>query len=269
MKNVKSMDYMGAIIGLKKVIDLQSFSKASVEIGISQPALSKRVKNLEYLYNEVIIKKQNGKIKLTAIGEIIYEEATQFEQINKQTINKINEVKQNKPIAEVGLMEQLYLNYEETLTKLNYKYVHFKNINSLRRSFDYKNIESILVIKNELNLFMHQKHELIKQIKVKLFVHKNNKMSKISLKEVREMEQLYYQPHYIASLFPEFLNKNNLLSNKFEYIENLEVIVAELSINPHKIWLVTENCKIDDKYLAKIKELEISLPTIDLYLLTK
>ncbi len=269
MKYIKSMDYMGAIIALKKVVDQQSFSKASVEIGISQPALSKRVKNLENLFEEKLIVKKSGQINLTAIGQIIYEEAVQFEQIDEQIVNKINETKEKKVKNNIGILEQLYLNYEDTFNSLNYEYIFHKNVKSLRKNFDNKKLENILVTKDELNLFVHSKQKLVKQLHIKLFIHKSNKLSKILTKEINQMQQLFYQPEERVSLFPEFLNKHHLLSNNFEYIENFEVLIAELAINPQKIWLTTDDCYVSAKYQELIKEIEVKVPTVDIYMLSK
>ncbi len=160
MKNTRSMDYMGAIIGLKKVIDIQSYSKASVEMEISQPALSKRVKNLETLYGEKLIIKKNNIMSLTPVGKILYEEAEQFERINQLTREKINLKKSQVNQKRIGISEQLYLNYVIHNKNSSYEYITFEDDKKLRKAFENNDLDGILTCQKDINLFAFEQKKI-------------------------------------------------------------------------------------------------------------
>ena len=52
-----------------------SFTQASKELHISQPAITKHIQELESTYNTQLFSRQKGKISLTRQGEILLEHA--------------------------------------------------------------------------------------------------------------------------------------------------------------------------------------------------
>ncbi len=270
MKNTRSMDYMGAIIGLKKVIDIQSYSKASVEMEISQPALSKRVKNLETLYGEKLIIKKNNIMSLTPVGKILYEEAEQFERINQITREKINLKKSQVNQKKIGISEQLYLNYVIHNKNSSYEYITFEDDKKLRKAFENNELDGILTCQKDINLFAYEQKKLVSMIDIKFYISKRKFNEKpINNDSIKNQQQLIYQPSHLSSLLTEYLINLNVLSQTFEYVDNYDIMFAKLILNPNLVCVTTSVNEIPSKYLDEIIDLDIPVEKIKIYLLEK
>jgi len=71
------------------VVRERSFSKASMKLGVSQPAVTQQIKYLEkYLDTKLVDRKKSG-IKLTAAGEELYKVAIELEGAVVQAENKL------------------------------------------------------------------------------------------------------------------------------------------------------------------------------------
>ncbi|MBC1540348.1 LysR family transcriptional regulator [Listeria seeligeri] len=73
-----------------RVVELKSFTKASEELHISQPAVSLQLKKLEQQYDTELIYRQAKKFVLTATGEKLYHRAKQLEGLYKQVEDEIS-----------------------------------------------------------------------------------------------------------------------------------------------------------------------------------
>lgn len=73
-----------------RVVELKSFTKASEELHISQPAVSFQLKKLEQQYDTELIYRQAKKFVLTATGEMLYHRAKQLEGLYKQVEDEIS-----------------------------------------------------------------------------------------------------------------------------------------------------------------------------------
>lgn len=73
-----------------RVVELKSFTKASEELHISQPAVSLQLKKLEERYDTELIYRQAKKFVLTATGEMLYHRAKQLEGLYRQVEDEIS-----------------------------------------------------------------------------------------------------------------------------------------------------------------------------------
>ncbi len=271
MKKTRSMDYMGAVLGFKKVFDMQSYSKASLALEISQPALSKRVYNLEKLYNTDLIIKKNGTMTLTKVGKLIYDEAVQFEKIYKDTEEKIKRCKSSTKKKMIGIDEQVYLNFIND--EKNYKdieFIRYDNEHKMRKNFESKVIDGLIVQDSCLNRFAHGYRHNFATVEVQFYVHSQNEnVQKENLKFITSNKQLIFQRNNMSSLLTQFLNDNKLLNNDFEYIDNYDIMYAKMLLSKEQVCITTNQKPIPTKYLDIVKEIKLDVPSIDLYLITK
>ncbi len=72
-----------------------SFTKAAEALHISQPAVSKHIKELEAHFSVRLFEREGNKIFLTAEGEILYESSLKIFDIYNQTEYKLNALKNN------------------------------------------------------------------------------------------------------------------------------------------------------------------------------
>ncbi|MEM7453504.1 MAG: LysR family transcriptional regulator [Planctomycetota bacterium] len=68
-----------------------NFTRAAIEIGISQPALSRSVQRLEAAVGEPLFERQPRGVKLTAIGEFFLVRANQIRDLVEDTFAELNE----------------------------------------------------------------------------------------------------------------------------------------------------------------------------------
>ena len=82
-----------------QVYACRSYSKAADVLGVSQPAISQSVKTLEDELGTVLLTKSNGKLALTAAGDIVY-------NATKRIMNEIDAM--NAHLADLNRTTMLY-----------------------------------------------------------------------------------------------------------------------------------------------------------------
>jgi len=129
------------------VAKCQNITKASKELYISQPALSKSIKNLETQLNCDLFKRSKKGVTLTQAGEILYKCVNDVMASLENTNNVIKSLsKLNSEILNIGIDKTLMNNFllpylnsfleENTNTKLNIIGGSFKDkINNVRNSY--------------------------------------------------------------------------------------------------------------------------------------
>jgi DNA-binding transcriptional LysR family regulator len=75
-----------------EVAKLNSFTKASESLHITQPNISRMVKNLEEELGTALIDRSTKQLQLTDAGKIVYEEGQQIEQIINRIAIKISDL---------------------------------------------------------------------------------------------------------------------------------------------------------------------------------
>lgn len=88
-----------------EVATQKSFTKASENLFISQPAISKSIKSLEENYKAKLFDRQGLKVTLTPIGKLLYEKLLKVKDIQEQTEFEISYLKdklQAKGVLKLG-----------------------------------------------------------------------------------------------------------------------------------------------------------------------
>jgi DNA-binding transcriptional LysR family regulator len=88
-----------------EVATQKSFTKASENLFISQPAISKSIKSLEENYKAKLFDRQGLKVILTPIGKLLYEKLLKVKDIQEQTEFEISYLKdklQAKGVLKLG-----------------------------------------------------------------------------------------------------------------------------------------------------------------------
>ncbi|TDO28179.1 LysR family transcriptional regulator [Sediminibacterium goheungense] len=71
----------------------KSFSKASQSLFITQPAISKHIRNLEEQYATQLFERKGSGIELTEAGKMLYEKLAEVKMIQEQTAFEISAIK--------------------------------------------------------------------------------------------------------------------------------------------------------------------------------
>ncbi|WP_163528240.1 LysR family transcriptional regulator [Halobacillus ihumii] len=73
------------------VIELQSFTKASKTLNLSQPTVSFHIKNLEKFYQSTLIDRSPKRFQLTQTGELVYQRARQVLGVIDKSRTEVND----------------------------------------------------------------------------------------------------------------------------------------------------------------------------------
>ncbi|WP_318614880.1 LysR family transcriptional regulator [Sporosarcina sp. YIM B06819] len=165
------------------IVDQMSFSKAAEKLHISQPSLSKAMKNMESELGFQLIERDTRNIRLTEAGEILYDRALhlllEMEIVNKEMqevklvgkgeirLGMIESVKHwipkvlsqyNKKFPEVNITLTEVLSGEDVKTSLRKYETHAVITNQLVKEID---IETIPLYNEKLVLVLHESHPLV------------------------------------------------------------------------------------------------------------
>ncbi len=91
-KNI-TMQQMEALI---KLVEERSFSRAAKKMYLTQPSLTKHIKNLEELVNARVVNRKNTGISLTPEGKILYDYARRIFKLMGEAKEKIERVREDE-----------------------------------------------------------------------------------------------------------------------------------------------------------------------------
>lgn len=84
------------------VVDLRSFTKAAVSLGVTQPAVSAQIKRLQFLIGDDIFDRSAQGITLTPHGEIVISYARRLLALNDQIVHLGGADQRNELLIRVG-----------------------------------------------------------------------------------------------------------------------------------------------------------------------
>ena len=166
-----------------KLIDTGSYSKVAEKLNLTQPAVSMQIKFLEEKFDTDLIIKENGKLKLTPPGKIIYSEAKKiinsWEKINYRVEESKNKSYRKIIIGSSTIPSEYLL--PDILAKLEAEEIDLKS--SIKVGDSGEMIE--LLEKNKVDIIIvgykpdNSKYEVkeIENDKLKLIVPKNHKFA--------------------------------------------------------------------------------------------
>lgn len=249
-------------------------TKASLELCISQPAISQSIRKLEEQLGGTLFLRSNKGMELTEEGKMFYEYVKDaLELIN----NAENEFTSFKDLS-IG---EIKIGCSTTLTKL----VLLDAIEKFHKDFPGITFN----IKNELtsNLILDLQKGKLDFV---IFNEGNVKETNVSLEKISELKQGFiYNPNYYEDNIKNFKELNNyplilqnkesnsrkfldslLLKNNIILLPSMEVVSQALVVDFTNIGLGIEFTIIDlaKKNYKNLKELKInkSIPNIDIYI---
>lgn len=73
------------------IVDAKSLNQAAQILNITQPALSRKIKKLEYRYGIQLFDRKGKRLLLTSAGKLCYDYAVQVRELEKRLLLRINE----------------------------------------------------------------------------------------------------------------------------------------------------------------------------------
>lgn len=183
----------------------KSFSKASQLLFISQPAISKHIRNLEEQYATRLFERKGVSIDLTEAGRLLYEKLTEVKAIQDQTefeLSAIKDLLQVKGTLKLGASTTVALYIlPKVLSAFQSRYPQIV-INLLNR-----NTEIVLqaLLNGEINLGIVEGRSKLTQVSHRPFITDNvvavcSRKSAIARKKQYELNELLQLPLAIREM---------------------------------------------------------------------
>lgn len=182
-----------------EVAKQKSFSKASQLLFISQPAISKHIRNLEEQYATRLFERKGVSIELTEAGRLLYDKITEVKAIQDQTefeLSAIKDLLQVKGTLKLGASTTVALYIlPKVLSAFQSRYPQIV-ITLLNR-----NTEIVLqaLLNGEINLGIVEGRSKLTQVSHRPFITDKvvavcSKKSAIAKKKQYELEELLHLP---------------------------------------------------------------------------
>ncbi|MCF8477121.1 MAG: LysR family transcriptional regulator, partial [Pseudolabrys sp.] len=84
------------------VVDLRSFTKAAISLGVTQPAVSAQIKRLQFLIGDDIFDRSTHGVRLTPHGEIVISYARRLLSLNDQIVHLGGNPPRHELVIRVG-----------------------------------------------------------------------------------------------------------------------------------------------------------------------
>ncbi|WP_267405458.1 MULTISPECIES: LysR family transcriptional regulator [unclassified Chryseobacterium] len=210
------------------VASRSSFTKASEELNISQPAVTKHIKEIENQLNTKLFDRKGTSIQLTQSGRILFEYAEKIRNIYRDLefeINQINQQHKGKLIIGASTTVAQYI-LPEILAKFNSYYKDIKiellthNTEIISELLKEGKIDlGIIEGESQSNYFDYQ---IFKPDEIVLVAKTNHSLANktLNLKDLYDLE-LIFREQGSGSL--EFIQ--NRLKKKGINIENLNIVM--------------------------------------------
>ena len=114
-----------------------SFTKASQELFVSQPAITKHIQELETYYQARLFDRQGNKISLTKAGELLLKHSEKILDDYKQLEYKQLELLQNlvRQLKDYYTSQMWGFNYTDTIGSVCQRFYNLTNDSSIRALF--------------------------------------------------------------------------------------------------------------------------------------
>ncbi len=231
----------------------QSFTKASGELYLSQSALSKAIKNLEFELGVTLIDRTSNKFKLSSEGVILYENGNlTLESINKKFEELIDSISSEKGSLKIGVPPVISTVYFTTIThKFSKLYPEInltileEGAENVRSEVEKGNIDIGVIIlpfeDNEFDIFPVFKGENVAVVNKK---HPLAKEESIDLEKLKDEKFIILNSTYMlynriiencdkAGFVPNVIST----SSQWDYITEMVALNHCVSILPKQIVL--------------------------------
>jgi len=241
----------------KIVADEENITKASKILNISQPAITKHIKNLEDTLNFKVFERTNKGLNLTQKGRKIYEEI-------KEPVSILDNIyKKYSSTSEIclGIHAAMLSSY---FNEKIMKFINNKNINVMNYNTDemLEKLES-----QEIDIAISKKHPTYKNDKIEFiqlgFLHDIIVANSNTLKanEIITIEQLkeseLYLPRVNSVTTMNFFDSINISESEFKHIRNISYIAMLQSIkNNDGVGLITKEYverELENKEVVEVK----------------
>ena len=244
----------------KTVADEENITKASKKLNISQPAITKQIKNLETILNINLFDRTNTGVKLTQNGRNIYEEIKEHVIALENVYKKYSQTR------------KIYLGIHAAMLNKNFdeKITHFINEENQNINVMNYNTDEMLskLEKQEIDIAISKKHPTYNNEKIEfiklgelhdvLIVNSTSNWvnKKLSIDDFKNIE--LYLPRYNSVTAINFFESTGLNESDFKSIRNISYITMLdiIKKNNNAIGLITKEYIMEELANKSIIEID-------------
>lgn len=244
----------------KIVAEEENITRASEKLNISQPAVTKRIRNLESALNIKLFDRSNKGLKLSELGKKIYNEINSSVNV----LEKVEAKYGNARIINIGTHATVF---NKVLGKNIAKYIKENRdvkINIDRSDLDklfskLENQEIDIIVSKKDKRYKNEKIEFIKLMDLHDILIMNSEYNKfdkkVSLEDIKE--KILYMPRKSSLTTQNFfesiknLDNNSINFNNINYRTMLEMLTYDDNIG-----LVTKEAVLDELKSRKFTEIK-------------
>lgn len=220
-----------------KIVDTGSMHKASSELFMSQPSLSKIVNKLETSLNTKLLQRTNKGVFLTKEGYIAYNFFKKFIELEKNLYNEIVYSKDNIQQLKILALPSV-ANYSLPCTlyslKSNFNNIKFKlglrnSSTKIVSEISEDTIDIGFVSRCESCDFLKIQYKKAYEDNIVLVSSTKNKENSLKLEHLYKYEFINYigDDSFAATILEKIPNYNNLISQELESIESIKHSVIQ------------------------------------------
>ena len=222
------------------VCKYQNFSKAAEELHISQPGISKSMRELEEECGVALFERNYNNIGITKEGEILLESAQKFIEHFHELNTTAHSLVRGKSILKIGVVPMcgntvfphLHSDFLKAFPDIRIETIE-ETASVLYDLLDQHEIDFVLCVTNHLPQ-EHYKYYILKKSYLELFVHKDSQLARkkaIDISELANIPLVLFSDHfgqtkYIKRVFnlngihPLVLHQTNQVFTILEYIRS-------------------------------------------------
>lgn len=193
-----NIDYFYSFI---EVVNKKSLSKASEQLNLSQPALSKQIRKLEEYFNCSLLNRTTSGVELSEAGELVYNQISQILRELESLQSKVNQMKKVQTYS-IGTLPSLMGNYMPSrLIKLKKKGLNVKVVvkNTSKEVYELLKVGELdaAVIEGIPNSKPFWQRELFREPLYAIVqnTHKLAKRKFITTEEISDQDFVLYPPN--------------------------------------------------------------------------
>ena len=218
----------------------QNFSKAAEELHISQPGISKSIRELEEECGVALFERNYNNIAITREGEILLESAQKFLEHFNELDTLVHSLAYGKSLLKIGVVPmcgntvfpRLHSAFLETFPDIRIETIE-DTVSVLYDLLDRHEIDFVLCVTNHLPE-EHYQYYILKKSHLELFVPKDNPLAGREMVDLCELAKVplvllsdhFGQTKYIRRMFslngirPFVLHQSNQVFTILEYIRS-------------------------------------------------
>lgn len=233
------MDLIQSMENLRSVQATQNLKEASQLLFIEQSTLSKRIRGIESHFNAQLVNKDEGPNRLTPSGELVCAASIEIQDL----ITELELELEHLSTGTIATTTEHYL--RTSLVHLDYDRLYVENnIDQLIKTYNESTISCLIIEELYEDLIEFQKKVIFSEDKIMVITSDKLPDNAIDLAKLNEYDILLHSHASYSQSMLKYIKKMQKEGEldpdlSISYVSNMQVLLVDLLLNPHKIFIYT------------------------------